>query len=360
MSRIGIFIIVFLSLINYSCTNNHYNIKCLLPNDINTIDRTFYTYKYCDSLNSYIPVDSAIAIDNKLEFSGIFKESEIRIISVDGALVYFILEDGYINIDLNTLTVKGTPLNDKLNDFNRASDSINATFAERYDDIRNAAKLSSDDKVEQLSIINNEYIRQVVSYTMQIVKQNNNNPLGQYSFNVGIAYNQFMTPNEYLKLLSEAGNYIANYGPTKRQTQRFEAITRTQSGCKYTDVLNLLTTDSTFVRLSNLINNKKYTLFEIWTYNRESFEMFQHIKQIAQNNSEKVEIVSIATGLEYQAALKQINNRNAQWKNIIDTKSEIINTYGIGFVPFIMLVSPDSTIIARNISGENIKYWLEN
>lgn len=337
-----------------SCANDEYTITCEIGS--NTKGENVVIYKYDENSRSSSPIDTAFVIDGKAVFEGIINKDELCLVVYDGVYINFILESGTINIDFNSQSIGGTYYNDILSLYQSESDSIQNVFAKQYDDIAYNVDLSRDERTERLSLLFNEYCYKTIEHAEKIIANNKNNSIGRYAFWMDIAYNQNVNYNIYKKYLSTAGDYIASFGPIKMQTLRFEALKKTEIGEKFT---NIKFNDT--ISISNFVGNGKYTLFEVWTTNNEQCSNnLQYINRVFENfDSQKISIVSVACDDNIKNLQNAINQRATTWTNVIDEKSSIIDVYGISSLPFVMIISPDSTIVARGLRDNAIEHWLK-
>ncbi len=339
-----------------SCgTSNDYSVRCALPDldgDSVYIDHLSFTDDDLPRLSAKVEHGEAL-------FQGTVDDSELMCFTHGDNLITFILEPGDIVLDLQSGTASGTPLNDALQLYVAQSDSLQNSFALRYDSISHSPQLSPDDRFEQLEELMMQYNQTSLSRAHRIIDHNPDNVLGRLVFLADIARNECMTPQLYESEIAAASAYIASFEPVEKATRYYHALSRTAVGEPYTD-LEFVPSEGPSVRLSDYIEPGKLTLLHFWaSWSAPSRTTMQAVSSIYDEfPKDKITVVNINTWDSEHDARNVVNQLQIKWPQIYGADTEHAETYAITDLPFVMLIDSEGRILARNLRPNAIRHWV--
>ena len=262
--------------------------------------------------------------DGHFSFKGNTQESFFAYVGNGKQRVHLILEPGVATVDINEREASGMPLDEAYMDFHKRF----------YGYGRNQRD-------------------QKVALADSVVRANADNLVGALAledlFHVdqarfGELYNVVSAKNQEFYLVQSA-------------YQAMQVQQRTGEGQPFTDYLvpggN---PDGSDVKLSDYVGRGKYILLDHWAswcgpckaeipYIKKTWEAFR---------GDRFDVVSIAVSdkrADTEEALKQLD---MPWNQIMDGKRIPVELYGVNAIPYLILFSPDGTILKRGLRGEDI------
>jgi len=178
------------------------------------------------------------------------------------------------------------------------------------------------------------------------------------------AYNSLDFGNDHTKLkkfILRASKRFPNYQPVqvlKKEVLNFLSIYENQF--KVNDQLPELTlTDTSGKGFSTASLKGRYYLINFWsTYCSECFVFNDAVKRLRQKvPPEKIEIVSVAIDDQKELWESIIKKNNYNWIQLIDQQmwsGRAVNVLKVDSIPSNFFVSPDGTIIGKNIPAKDL------
>lgn len=302
--------------------------KVIVPGltDLNGAKATMINYDTGEA------VDSVVVADATAVFTGTVDDPFAARVMVGGQrLPVFVLESGTIAFDLKRNIVFGSPLNDQLNEL---ADSINF-LAERIQ------MAPTDQEQEALS-------EQLTSFVDRQMRQNSDNPIGYLLFVSDVAYE--MEPAELIAFVGE-NPALGKYARVQKLIENNRKKAATSVGAKYLDF------DIDGKKLSDYVGRDgKYLLVDFFaSWCGPCMRQLPVLKELYADYGDKLNVLGVAVWDEPDASLRAIKQHQLPWECIINAQTIPTDLYGISGIPCIMLISPDGTILSRDLQGDELK-----
>lgn len=141
-----------------------------------------------------------------------------------------------------------------------------------------------------------------------------------------------------------------------REGAKFTDFTVKQSYEYVNDSGDTVKVELPTVSLSDYVGNGKYVLVDFWaSWCGHCKREIPNLKQLYDKyHGDRFDIVSVAISDEPQSSVDTAKAYGVTWNQIVNTTREPGDLYGIEFIPHIILIGPDGTILKRPLSGEEL------
>lgn len=332
-NRLIIFSIMILTF--FACNKPTFNVDVEITN---ANGKTIYLQKLVD--NKFVDIDSAV-VENQHVIFNVEKSAnnDAYHIFVKGwrrALPFFSdNEDVVINGDFNNYN----KISIKASQTQQLLDSINGIF---YDLDENAQDKIITDFVKNKEVKSHDELGSYLIYRYK------------WLFN--------------LAEIKELMTYFDKESKASYLDQLNEYITlleRTEVGSPYID-FTLNDVDGQAVTLSSIVGNHKLVMIDFWAaWCPDCRVENPNIVAVYNDFKDKgLEIISVSLDADKNTWMKAIADDNLLWKNHVSElkgwNCSAAKEYGVSFIPQNFIIDTDGKIVAKNLSGNDLRVFVEN
>ena len=348
----SIVITLLAALIIAACTSTpkSYIIEGIVPDSLYNNQMA-----YMFDIETLKKTDSTFVVDGKFTFSGSVDTPAICRLNLKKLYAEFILENGYIYIDMadpeRPESVKGTPMNDDLSKYRSELFVYHDIIRKKFLEIQNL----EGDIHKQANELIEQYMPIFEQLGIKYFDENKNNILGAYILWNGPFVNK---PKLLDSLLMQAGNIVRNFRPFRERIERDARIKQTSEGMLFIDfIIENGALDGSRVSFSDYVGKGKYVLVDFWASwcGPCIAEIPVLVEVYNKYKGDKFDVLGVAVMDKREASLKSLETHNIPWPQIIDTNDIPMILYGISGIPHIILFGPDGKIVARNLRGDQLK-----
>ena len=125
---------------------------------------------------------------------------------------------------------------------------------------------------------------------------------------------------------------------------------------KYVD-FKAVQPDGTVVRLSDYVGKGKYILVDFWaSWCGPCREEIPHLKDLwYEFKGDNFDIVGAPVFDKPENTQEAVDEFKIPWKQILSVPESVPEAYGFNYIPYIILISPDGTILERDLRGEAVR-----
>ena len=115
--------------------------------------------------------------------------------------------------------------------------------------------------------------------------------------------------------------------------------------------------DGKEVKLSDYVGKGKYVLVDFWaSWCGPCREEIPNLKDIYyQFKGDRFDIVGAPVFDRVEKTLQAVDALGIPWNQILNVPESVSKAYGFNYIPYIILIGPDGTILARDLRGDDIK-----
>ena len=318
-----------------------------------------------------LPMDSTYVSDGKYRFSGQIADADYCILSIgknaDGFPVghaTVVIEPGahvrVVTDAAHKTCVSGTASNDLVQQNADASQALQDRFMPLYERLRSEDSLSEEEKASLEKQI--EEIRdQMQEIDFQFVKNNINNPAAwEKLYNAAVMAGSLEKQKELIAGAEGRTKELKDY---QTIVGRIERLEKTAVGQPFVDI-SLEDPDGNPMHLSDYAGKGKCILVDFWASwcGPCKAEMPNVVALYKQYKDKGFDIVSVSLDSHKDRWVKAIEDWGMPWHHMSDLKGwdcEGAALYAVTAIPHTVLLGPDGTILARNLTGDDLRAKLE-
>lgn len=316
-----------------------------------------------ENTGEFVSVDTTTVQNGTFVFKGIAEQDPaLRFISTEGLSrpVPVAIESGNIDVSIDTafvVTVKGTALNDKYQEFSNKRNAIN-------DQLRELSKLGKE--AEKAGTLTPEYEKELDNKydslynglkkeVFDFTKANITNPFGVYVLiDRGVSFDA----TQLKELLPSLDAKVKASARVQKLEKRLQALEGTEVGKQFVDIKGT-TPDGKELSLSDYAGKGKYVLVDFWASWCPPCrkDMPTVVEAYKQYKNKGFEIVGVSLDDDKAAWEKGIKDLNITWPQVSDLKgwkTELGAAYAVNSIPHTVLLDKEGKIIAKDIHASEL------
>lgn len=247
---------------------------------------------------------------------------------------YLVAEAGNLTLTSDTGSIKGSPLNDRLIEFQEA--------------YRKAATGAEEGKADLIA-----------TEAKKFYEADKNNILGALEL---MMISSFVEESEFMSLYEQGGDAVKNFAPFKKMIEAKANKAKTEVGQKFVDFAGVNPKDTTQVlKLSDYAGKDKYVLLDFWaSWCGPCRAAMPELKALNDKYASKgLEVIGVVVSDKLEDHFKAAEALNVTWTQIFDNKNELGALYGIEGIPTLILLDKDGTILVRTHGKDEVKAKIE-
>lgn len=316
--------------------------------------KVIYIMRYDDSKM----IDSTVVEDNRFVFTGESEEPAFcRIDITMKEFGNFILDAGEIRLNTSQYNrPSGTSLNEEMAFISAEEDSLRAVFDSKIEALH--ARYPDDEAFEH--VYNDSLLHEIRAVFAERGKmyfaRHNDDVIGNF-----LVYTPFMQEVG----LEQQETFIESFGPWLKSRERvkdmqlaIENQRKTAEGKPFVDIRGVDESGNP-VTLSDFVGKGNYVLMDMWaSWCGPCRGELPNLAALHGKYRDKgLTVVGIFVWDKAANLHKAVEEENVTWPQIINEEADgmqAMESYGVDWIPFIVLFAPDGTILKRNLQGENM------
>lgn len=304
-------------------------------------------------------VDSCVIADGRFTLTGSAEEAWMGVLSGEktSLRMALVVEPG--TIAMADDSIGGTPLNDRLREYNHAcdisalTDEMEQQMAVYYGTNDAAERAAAERVLDSLDALG---MKQVLDASWALYNEQHDNVLALHAMQAIVNMGEF-SYSEFDSIVRSAAPMVASHKSVQAKLNQLRAIEQTSVGKHYTDIQGV---DG---KLSDLIDGRLALVdfYASWC-GPCRFEIRDNLVPLWKKYQSKgLVIVGLNVWERGDRAAREAAHQKVMaelgitYPQLIDSTRTATETYGVRGIPQIMLIGPDGTILARDLRGEAIE-----
>ena len=303
-------------------------------------------------------LDSVEVKNGKFRLEG--SEAKNNFFGVKGVKgnIVFINDGTPLNVNLTEMTLKGSPLNERLNKYDREIDALGDPVEKAFEDYRSSGNRTQEELIAfletlrpQIEAIRNEQ----ESCVKKIISENRDNIIPAFFVKSAITGED---PEAEMKEFFDPSYAYVNHPASASAKAYLEAQLAKNAiiGTQFID-LEENDVDGKPHKLSEYVGKGNYVLIDFWaSWCGPCMGEMPNVKaNYNKYHAKGFNIVGLSFDRSADAWKKAITEKELNWTHLSDLKywqSLAAKTYQIQSIPSSLLVDPTGKIIARDLRGD--------
>lgn len=346
-----------------SCSKSTFNINAELQN---AEGKTVYLKKMVE--NEFITIDSTIVNNNianfDVEFGNPTTYYSIRFKDVRFPINFFSEnQDVKITADIKdrqSINIVASEAQQLIDDYNNEVDKFNKQYRELMQQYEVAENNNDQDAIEKIELEYSQVEKNNKNYISLFMTKNNDKFVAPY-----ILYS-----NRYQYELNELEDFANNFviaeesNFSKLLNDYIAVLQRVDIGQPYIDITQE-TPEGDMMSVSQLVGKTKLLMIDFWaSWCGPCRAENPNIVDIYNTFHEKsFDVIGVSLDENKESWVKAIENDGLVWHHISDLKrwdNEGAKMYGISSIPSNVLIDADGIIVAKNLTGEDLKNFISD
>ncbi|WP_115462926.1 TlpA disulfide reductase family protein [Winogradskyella aurantiaca] len=326
--------------------------------------------------------DTAVAMNNSLEFKGEVEYPKIVFLSIDGTVgqLMLFLENTDMSIELDTLNIakskiSGSQLNEELATFNQEIVELRMSLQPYVVAFRQARRDGDQVKADSLQTIMEDISLKSLYFPLEYAKSNPSSYVSMYVVDSQIGSNAQLNYEDYSAAYEALDSSLKSTVVGKRiqkkldiERQKFEREKITSIGATAPEFKGP-TPEGGELALSEVYSKGKYTIIDFWAAwcgpcRREN----PNVVRIYEKYHDKgLEIIGVSLdGNRNQkdpkdAWIKAIEADRLNWNHVSNLQyfGPIARQYNVNAIPAMFIVDNTGKIVAKNLRGRALENKIE-
>ncbi len=306
-------------------------------------------------------IDSTVVKDGKYIFEGNLDKSKIARIDITGReFALSLIENGNMEITMTRSPkysqpvyighTSSTPGNITLNNIRHYADSISAKIQKETARLKEQGLSGNEIDNHTDSLLHGELLKLWDGHYDDL--------FGQYILHCEPMF--WADDNTKSSIVRQFGPWLSEQPDTKKFISELETRLKTSEGKPF---INITGTDITGSKLSvsDFIGKGRWILVDMWaSWCGPCIGSIPRLREIAEKYSDRLDIVGIFTWDKSENFATAIKKHNITWPQICDGNKTAMTAYGVNYVPYTILISPDGTIHSRSINLDELDNIMQN
>ena len=239
---------------------------------------------------------------------------------------------------------------------NLARTDLDETFAKFQSEDNEAEKAKLEEKIDSLRA---DFTYKNDSLTMNFAKENNSSFVSSQVME-SLMNDYYHSVDDLEEVMNGFSEEVKQSNSYKKNAEALAILKRVKPGQPALD-FTLKNPEGQDISLSSL--NGKVVLIDFWaSWCVPCIASVPGMIEIYNKyNSQGFEILGVSNDRNKDQWLKAIEVNNMPWLNVVDRfpdstgPAEVIKSYGIGFIPYTILLDKEGVIVAKNLHGKELE-----
>ena len=306
-----------------------------------------------DVQNRFAAIDSASVTAGKFKLTGTQPKNAVLGVGNTNTALLFINDGTPLQADLQTLTLKGSAQNEKLNAYDRELTPLDT----QMNDIlaKAQARQIPEEQMDSVGALFSKLREQKENRVMDIIMQNTDNMIPVAFLDQNMAYGMSY---DQLKQLCDPARPYYDHPAMKMPRRLLEGLEKRAPGKLFTD-MTIPDMSGKERKLSEWLGKGQYVMIDFWASwcGPCRQEMPNVVANYKKYHEKGFEIIGISFDRSAEPWKKAVEQMGMTWPQLSDLgywQSAAAGVYGISSIPASILFDGQGKIIATDLRGEKL------